>query len=138
VEQKDLGALFARMTRRIIDAERPLLAARGLSMWAYIALTQLDAGPADTQQALAQAIDHDKTRIITLLDGLEADGLITREPDPADRRARIVTLTAAGRKRLRAAQSDIRAMESGLLEELSVRQQRDLRSILKRLDADAD
>jgi DNA-binding MarR family transcriptional regulator len=107
------------ITRRIIEAERPLLTAHGLSMWGYIALSRLADGPAYTLLALARAMDHDKTRLIALLDELEGDGLLTRQPDPADRRARIVRLTPKGRAWLRAARSDIHAMEDDLLRELS-------------------
>jgi DNA-binding MarR family transcriptional regulator len=115
MDREDLGALFARITRRLVDAERPLLDAQGLSMWGYIALSHLAREPAGTQLALAQAIRYDKTRLIGLLDELERQGLVTRTPDPADRRARIVELTAAGRRRQAAAQKAIRAMEEELL-----------------------
>jgi DNA-binding MarR family transcriptional regulator len=135
VERDDLGALFARITRRIIDAERPLLAAHGLSMWAYIALSRLAKSPAQTQLALAKSIGHDKTRLIALLDDLEADGLLTREPDPVDRRARIIAITPAGRNRLSAAGADIRAMEADLLRGLTSVERRSLRSLLPRLAA---
>ena len=50
-DEEDLGALFARVTRRLIDAERPLLAELGLSMWGYIALSHLAHAPAETQLA---------------------------------------------------------------------------------------
>jgi DNA-binding MarR family transcriptional regulator len=118
MDREDLGALPARVTRRLIDAERPLLEAHGLSMWAYIALSHLARAPVGTQLALAQAINYDKTRLIGLLDELERDGLITRKPDPADRRARTVDLTAAGRRRHAAARADVRAMEDEFLGDL--------------------
>src|ERR1700754_1674367 len=95
-DREDLGALFTRVSRRLIEAERPLLAARGLTMWGYIALARLAPGPGPLQLALAAAMGYDKTRLIALLDALEADGLVTRAPDPTDRRARVVRLTAAG------------------------------------------
>ena len=133
MDGEDLGALFARMTRRLIDAERPLLAEHGLSMWAYIALSQLADRPAGTQLALATAMSYDKTRLIALLDDLERGGLVTRTPDPADRRARIVELTAAGRKRHAAARADIRAMEDELLGDLSATQRTLLRQTLAEL-----
>ena len=82
MEREDLGALLARAMRRIMEAERPLLEAHGMGMWAYVALTLLARGPAPTQLALAEAMGYDKTRLIKILDGLEADGLITRAPDP--------------------------------------------------------
>jgi DNA-binding MarR family transcriptional regulator len=136
MEDEDLGALFARITRRLIDAERPLLAEQGLSMWAYIALSHLARAPAGTQLELAQAINYDKTRLIGLLDTLEAEGLLTRTPDPADRRARIVKLTREGRARLAAARRAVRGMESELLAGLGVRQRATLRRVLTTLAED--
>jgi DNA-binding MarR family transcriptional regulator len=130
VEHEDLGALFARITRRLLDAERPLLEAHGLSMWAYIALTHLARKPAGTQLVLAQAMRYDKTRLIALLDELEHDGLITRTVDPTDRRARIVTLTEAGEARHAAARADVRAMEDELLKDVNPADQTRLRDIL--------
>jgi DNA-binding MarR family transcriptional regulator len=132
-DREDLGALFTRVSRRLIEAERPLLAARGLTMWQYVALNRLARGPAPRQLALAEAMGYDKTRLIALLDTLEADGLITRAPDPADRRARVVRLTAAGRRRHAAAVKDIRAMEETILLELTVPERATLLAVLPRL-----
>jgi DNA-binding MarR family transcriptional regulator len=132
-DDEDLGALFARVTRRLIDAERPLLAELDLSMWGYIALSHLAHAPAETQLALAQAIRYDKTRLIGLLDELEADGLVTRTPDPTDRRARIISLTATGAARHAAARKAIRAMEAELLEDVGAAERTRLRRTLGRL-----
>jgi DNA-binding MarR family transcriptional regulator len=133
---QDLGALLARVTRRVIDAERPVLEARGLSMWAYIAISRLAEQDAETQSALAHAMRYDKTRLIGLLDELEQEGLVTRTPDPADRRARIVTLTPAGLARHAAAKADIRAMETDLLGEIDPTDQLRLREVLAELAPD--
>src|ERR1700759_3065735 len=111
IVREDLGAMFARITRRLIDAERPILEKRGLTMWGYIALNRLERGDAPTQLALASAIGHDKTRLIGVLDKLEADGLITREPDANDRRAKVVRMTPKGRRRHAATVKEIRLME---------------------------
>jgi DNA-binding MarR family transcriptional regulator len=129
----DLGALFARITRRLIEAERPLLAAHGLTMWGYIALGRLSLGPSETQHALATAIGHDKTRLIGVLDELESTGLIARDRDPSDRRARLVSITSAGRERLAAAVADIRAMEDDMLADLADGERETLRAALRRL-----
>jgi DNA-binding MarR family transcriptional regulator len=134
-EHEDLGALFARITRRLIDAERPLLEAHGLSMWAYIALSHLAREPAGSQLVLASAMRYDKTRLIGLLDELEDDGLIARTTDPTDRRARIVTLTEAGAARHAAVRADIRAMEDELLQDLAPAERTRLRETLARLGA---
>jgi MarR family transcriptional regulator, organic hydroperoxide resistance regulator len=124
----DLGALCARATRRLIAAERPLLDRHGLSMWQYIVLSQLARASAPTQLELARAIGYDKTRLITLLDELQAAGLISREPDPTDRRARLVSLTAKGARRQTAARAAIRAMEERKLGNLAPAVRRQLRA----------
>lgn len=125
--------MFARITDRIVAAERPILARHGLSMWAYIALSELARAPAGTQLALANAIRYDKTRLVSLLDDLERDGLLTRDPDPADRRGRVVALTELGTTRLQSARAEIRTMETAFLRDLSVAERRTLKAVLPRL-----
>ena len=120
-DEQDLGALLARLTRRVIDAERPLLEAEQLSMWQYIVLAELGRGSAASQLDLAQRIGYDKTRLIALIDDLAGRALITRTPDPTDRRARAVGLTDRGAAKLAAARRLIRAMEAELLEPLGDR-----------------
>ncbi|MDA0172111.1 MarR family transcriptional regulator [Solirubrobacter taibaiensis] len=133
MEREDLGALLARAMRRIMEAERPLLEAHGMSMWAYVALTLLARGSAPTQLALAEAMGYDKTRLIKILDGLEGDGLITRAPDPSDRRAKVIELTPAGRAKFAAIQKDVHAMEDELLSALGATERKALRTALPRL-----
>ena len=133
MEREDLGALFGRIGRRLITAEAPLLERHRLSMWGYSVLTHLAQQPAGNQLALATAIGYDKSRLIALLDEFERDGLIVREPDPADRRNRQVHLTAEGRTRYEAAQADIRAMEDDLLKDLTAAERRSLIKMLTRL-----
>jgi DNA-binding MarR family transcriptional regulator len=111
----DLGALLHRLLRRILAGEAPLLAAQEVEMWDYAVLGALESGPAQTQARLAAAIGRDKTRLIPSLDRLEARGLVAREPDPADRRNRVVSLTGAGRQVLGECRGAIRAMEDDLL-----------------------
>jgi DNA-binding MarR family transcriptional regulator len=114
-DREDLGALLARATQRLIAEEQPLLERHGVSMWAYVALTLLARGAAPTQLKLAEQMGYDKTRLIKILDQLEADGLVTRRPDPADRRAKVVELSDAGRAKHAAVVADIRAMEERVL-----------------------
>ena len=113
--REDLGSQFARITRRLIALERPLLDRHGVTMWEYVVLLRLRSAAAETQMQLAQAIHYDKTRLIALLDTLEQRGLVTREQAAQDRRARTVKLTRAGRAKVGAVQRDIHRMEDALL-----------------------
>src|SRR4051794_26162856 len=103
----DLAAMLAPLIRELVAAELPVLEAHGLSMWGYSALLGLDGSPVRTQAALAGAIGADKSRIIPVLDELEAQGLIRRRPDPDDRRVRVLEITDKGREVKDATQSAI-------------------------------
>jgi MarR family transcriptional regulator, transcriptional regulator for hemolysin len=49
-----------------------------------------------TQIELAKLADLDKTTMLNTMDYLEGAGYAERSPSPTDRRARIITVTAAG------------------------------------------
>ena len=68
-----------------------------------------------------------------LLDDLESAGLVERRPDPADRRARRVTLTGPGLARLRELKAGLRHVEDRLLEPLDDDDRAVLRVLLQRL-----
>ena len=75
------------------------LAAVGLSMAKLQALQVLaEAGQSLPLTQLADRLACVKSNITQLVDRLEADGLVVREADPADRRAKLAALTAQGRR----------------------------------------
>jgi DNA-binding MarR family transcriptional regulator len=49
------------------------------------------------QRVLADALKVTPRAVTGLVDALAADGLVTREPHPTDRRATLVTLTSRGK-----------------------------------------
>jgi DNA-binding MarR family transcriptional regulator len=116
--RRDLAAMLQPLVRALIEAELPVLAGHGITMWGYVVLNALQGAPQSTQSALAEKIGADKTRIIATLDDLQAAGLITREPDPADRRARLLSITPAGNRVRREVQAEIQRNEDRLLAEL--------------------
>ena len=75
------------------------------------------------------------------LDRLEARGLVRRRRDPADGRAVLVRLTAAGRRRVDSAVTDLLRRERELLAGLPVRERdrlaRSLAVVLDRLESAA-
>ncbi|MFD9705296.1 MarR family winged helix-turn-helix transcriptional regulator [Lentzea sp. NPDC059081] len=116
--RRDLAAMIAPLQRALVAAEQPVLRAHGLSMWGYVVLDALDGQPVRTQAALAEFIGADKSRLIAVLDELEKDKLLERTRDPADRRARFVTITDEGRRKHAAAQADIQRNEDRVLAHL--------------------
>ena len=121
-DRPDLAAMMAPLVRHLIALESPILAEHGVSMWAYSVLTALCERPYRGQNALADAIGADKTRIIDVLDDLQERGLISREPDPADRRARLLAATPRGRRVRDQVRRAIRKQEQQLLAGLPARE----------------
>jgi len=135
-QRHDLGAAFARLTRMMIEAETPVLRAHDVEMWDYAVLVALERGPAPTQSELAAAVGRDKTRLIPILDRLEARGLLCRTPDPADRRNRVVALTGEGRDLVRSCRAGIRGVEAEVLAAIDPEERAVFVAVLDRL-ADA-
>jgi len=129
----DLGAMVVRLGRRLIALEEPILARHEVSMWAYAVLTALGERPMRTQAALAASIGADKTRLIPVLDDLQQRGFLEREPDPADRRVRLLRLTEAGLRLQRSAQAEIHRAEDELLADFPPADRDAFRRVLTRL-----
>ena len=73
-----------------------ILGSRGLSISRAPVLWVVSASGPQTQRELADALRVSPRNITGLVDGLVADGFVSREPHPSDRRAILVTLTALG------------------------------------------
>ena len=114
-DRRDLAAMLVPLARALVAREEPALKAHGISMWGYIVLTALAEQPVRTQAALAQAIRADKSRIIGVLDDLQQRDLIGRQPDTADRRVHLLSLTPAGDRLRRSVEAAIRASEEEVL-----------------------
>ncbi|GAA0568647.1 hypothetical protein GCM10009416_03530 [Craurococcus roseus] len=83
-----------------------VLAPEALKWGEYGALTALDAEPGVDQQGLAARLGIDKVSAGQMVDRLAARGLVSRDPHPTDRRARVLHLTPEGlalRRRLQPA-----------------------------------
>jgi DNA-binding MarR family transcriptional regulator len=130
--------MLAPLLRELIAAELPVLQEHGLSMWGYSVLITLDQSPVRTLAALAEAIGADKSRIIPVLDELEAHGLIRRHPDPEDRRVRLLEITAEGRAAKDATQAAIQRGEEKWLQKLPADDRRTLLRVLVRLASEPD
>lgn len=81
----------------------------------YQVLAAAAAGKVNSQLELARILGIDRTVMTYLLDDLEQRGLIERQPDPADRRARRVTATEKGTEVLGALDERLRAAEAYLM-----------------------
>jgi DNA-binding MarR family transcriptional regulator len=98
-------------------------------------LMRLAEGPLG-QSELADVIGVDRPYATVIVNQLEAEGLAERTTDPEDRRRKIVAITAAGRKAVRAAHRVLKTAPPELAA-LDAKALRQLGALLDRLHADA-
>lgn len=99
----------------------------------YLVLDAVSRGEHGSQLELARRLRVDRTAMTYLLDELEAAKLVTRRPDPADRRARLVALTAKGTRTLTRSRSQIDVAEQRLLSTLDASEALQFRRMLERV-----
>jgi DNA-binding MarR family transcriptional regulator len=93
---------FDRLRRIVFEGEHmERMAALGaqtrLSPGAIKTLVRLGRTDAISMGEMARGIGCDPSYVTALVDDLAAHGLATREPDPIDRRVKIIVLSAKGR-----------------------------------------
>lgn len=109
------GVLLALLSasRLLADRLEAALADAGLSTARYGVLEQLArAGDPLPLGELAARLSCVRSNVTQLVDRLEAEGLVRRVTDPADRRSVRAELTAAGRARYRQGGERYRTVES--------------------------
>lgn len=79
------------------------------------ALRVLATGEPRSQLQVAQILGVDRTTMVALLDALERKGLVTRQPDPGDRRRNVVELTEQGRRTYAESRAVYRETEDAFL-----------------------
>lgn len=96
------------------------LSAVGLSLPKLAALDRLvTAGDSMPLGQLAERLACVKSNVTQLVDRLEADGLVTRAPDPNDRRSRLAVITDLGRSLYEQGSSIQQEAEQQLFSQLS-------------------
>ena len=87
-----------------------------------------------SQREVADLLGIDRTRMVALVDELEAKGWVKRRPQPDDRRKNIVTLTRTGRGLLQRGSRIIDDCEQQFLAALSALDAEQLKNALGRGD----
>src|ERR1043165_4468386 len=113
-----LGWALAVGPRRWHDGVEDVLGHLPHGTRGYHVLSTVVRADVPTQAALAAYLSIDRTVMTYLIDALEADGLVERRPDPADRRARRVVATERGRTVLTDTERQVAAVERTVLGEL--------------------
>ncbi|MEU6862034.1 MarR family transcriptional regulator [Streptomyces sp. NPDC046876] len=125
-----LLAQAATHAQRLVAEQLTAVDAR---TWHYATLVALDAyGPA-SQAGLSSRTGIHRSDLVAVINELAGSGLVERAPDPADRRRNTVSLTAAGRGRLRRLEQLLDTAQEELLSPLSASERTQLIHLLGRI-----
>jgi MarR family transcriptional regulator for hemolysin len=124
--------LLSRASQALTTELTAALAKAGLSPRAHCVLSTAMTGEY-TQTALAQAVGLDKTTMVVTIDELEAAGLAERRPAAGDRRARVIGVTKAGRRKVARAREIMVEVQAEVLDSLPTRERALLLESLTRL-----
>jgi DNA-binding MarR family transcriptional regulator len=93
---RDLGWLLGQVQHGYLAAAFAAIGDLPGGMKGLYVLGAAAEGDAHSQIELARRFGIDRTVMVRIVDELERSGLVERRPDPADRRARIITATERG------------------------------------------
>lgn len=103
----------------------------------YQVLVAVVSGEQPNQLALAQHLGIDRTVMTYLIDDFVKAGLVERQLNPADRRARLVVATDSGRKELERLQRAVLEAENAVLSVLTGKEREVFRTLLRRVACDS-
>jgi DNA-binding MarR family transcriptional regulator len=141
VEPLQVLSRISRLSRHLDRARRAAFEAHGLQAWEFDVLSALRRQGAPYQLspgALLHATLVTSGTMTNRVDRLVTAGLVSRHPDPQDKRGVLVTLTEDGRAAVDAALADLLRNERKLLTALADPQRRELAALLRILLAPYD
>jgi MarR family transcriptional regulator for hemolysin len=130
-----IGRALASTAKAVTRAFEQELAAAGGSQPTWLILLALKQQAWRTQQEIAATVGIEGATLTHHLDRLEKGGLIDRKRDPANRRAVLVEMTAAGEEMFLELAQAARAFDRRLREGLSEDEADAFRATLARLRA---
>jgi DNA-binding MarR family transcriptional regulator len=90
---RNFGFLLKDLSHRYVQRFEVRARAISLNLAQCKVLVRLEKNEGVSQARLAELTEVDAMTMVRILDRMEADGLLERRPDPADRRARCLYLT---------------------------------------------
>lgn len=120
----------ARLLRRSFDRRAQHL---GFTRAQWSVIAHLRRAEGINQAGLAERMEIEPITLVRLLDRLEDAGLVERRPDPADRRARRLYLTAAAEPVLTRMRAIGHALKAEALSDLTEAERAQLIEMLQRI-----
>lgn len=119
----NLGWLLTQAHFNLVSEVSAALEPLGVSNRGYHVLATARSGEY-TQKELAEQIGLDKTTMVVTVDELEQKGLAERKPSSTDRRARVISVTKAGERKVTQGQKIIDRIQGDVLESLPAKERK--------------
>jgi MarR family transcriptional regulator, transcriptional regulator for hemolysin len=129
-----VGRQLARAAKSVSRAFDDALAEAGGSLPVWLVLISLKSRPLRNQRELAGAVGVREATLTHHLNAMDAQGLVTRRRDPANRRVHLVELTEAGEAAFLRLRDAAFAFDERLRRGLTERDINDLERLLSRLE----
>lgn len=126
--------MVVRLARAHWLVASPLLQRLGLYAGQELLLMRLWENDHQSQTTLARALGLDPSTVARMVRSLEQQGLITRTPSEADRRAMIISLTDAGRNIREKVEAAWTKLDAVTTSGLSERQRREALRLMRRME----
>jgi MarR family transcriptional regulator, transcriptional regulator for hemolysin len=124
--------LLSRASHNLTTEMTAALEDVGISTRSHAVLTTALTGE-HTQTEIARQLGLDKTTMVVTVDELEAAGLAERRPSSTDRRARVIVVTEAGMRSLKAADKVLDRVRDDVLSVLEPEERQVFLGALSRL-----
>lgn len=132
---RNLGWLLSQASYSLGTELTAALAPLGVSPRGYHVLSAALTGD-HTQTELAHLVGLDKTTMVVTIDELETAGLAKRLPSTKDRRARVIAVTKAGKRKIAEGRKVMTRIQEEVLATLPARERAGLLDALSRLVTD--
>lgn len=136
VTPMEILSRITRVARQLDLARKATFSAHGLEAWAFDVLSALrrSGHPYElSPSSLVAEMMVTSGTMTNRIDRLAAQDLVSRHPDPSDRRGVLVRLTPAGRLKVDTALEELLTHEQVLLSNLSAAQKKRLAQLLRSL-----
>lgn len=131
----EVSSMIPRLARAHWLVAGELLQRVGLYPGQELLLMRLWETDHQSQADLAKGLGLDPSTVARTVRSLEQQGLLARTPSPSDRRARVVSLTKAGRDLRPAVERVWSDLEEVTTRDLSDRQRTDALRLMRRMEA---
>jgi DNA-binding MarR family transcriptional regulator len=128
-----VGYHLRRAQSRVFDDFLATVGGDGVTPGQFGVLVLIEANPGLSQSALAKALGIERSTMVAVIDRLERQGLVRRDPSASDRRSYALAVTAAGDRLLARLWPRVREHERRIAAGLDAGEQAVLIGLLRRI-----